>query len=58
MRGDEEDETREDVRTEKGQRAHVYSPVPGGCWPLCSSSSIVQDVDQLVIWFNVTQLPE
>ena len=35
--GDEEDEMRKDARTEEGQRAHIYSSLPGGCRPLCSS---------------------
>lgn len=43
--GGEEDEMRRDVRTEKGQRAHMYSTVPGGCcWPFCSCR--VRDGDQ------------
>jgi len=29
---------REEVRTEEGQRSQIYSELPGGCWPVCSSS--------------------
>lgn len=43
-KGSRSEEVRKEVRTNKGQRAHIYSTLPGGCQPF--GSSTVEDGDQ------------